>query len=167
MRRIPAVLLLLASPLLFAADTFDVKPGLWQIDTTTAMDGMLLPKELLDRMSPEQQQRMAAQMKALTAKGPITHSSKQCVTAEDLKKGFVSQMQNADQHCTFTPTAQTSKHQAGKMACGANGMGEADFQAVSPEQIRGTFTLTMSGGSTKTEFTGKWLSSSCAGADKD
>jgi uncharacterized protein DUF3617 len=167
MRRVPALLLIVASPLLFAADTFDVKPGLWQIETTTAMNGIMLPKEFLDRMTPDQRKRMADQMNALAAKGPIKHNSKQCVTAEDLKKGLFSTMQDSAEHCSFTPTVQTAKHQAGKMTCGASGTGEADFQAITAEQVRGTMTLSVSGGSTKIDIAGKWLATSCAGADED
>ena len=166
MRRASALSLILVSPLLFAADSFDVKTGLWEITVTTATNGMMVPQEMLDKLSPEQRERMTAAMKARAAKGPMSHTSKQCIKAEDLKKGAFGNVEG--QHCTFTPTVQTSKHQAGKMACPApGGTGEADFQALSPEQIRGTITVAMAGGSAKIDMTGRWLSASCAGADED
>jgi hypothetical protein len=157
-------LILLAGPLALAADGFDVKTGLWEMTVATATSGVLIPQETLDRMPPEQRERLLAGLKARAAKGPVPHTSKECVTAEDLKRGAFNRVQ--DQRCVFTPTVQTAKRQAGKMTCPPpGGGGEANFEAVSREQIRGTITITAATGSIKVDMSGKWLGASCAGAD--
>src|SRR5713226_7911176 len=64
----------------------NVKVGLWQITSTTAISGHLpgVPPETLARMTPEQRARYEAAMQKAT-QGQTT-TRKHCVTQKDLDK---------------------------------------------------------------------------------
>jgi hypothetical protein len=159
------VLCACVSPALFAANGLDAKPGLWEVTVSTTPSGITLPPDVLDRMTADQKAKILAGLQARAAKGPINHVSRECITAEDLKKGAFGKAQ--DQRCTFNPTVQTAKRQAGTVTCPPpSGSGEFDFQALSREQMRGTITVKMANATIKVDMTSQWLGASCAAADK-
>src|SRR5215467_16319582 len=90
MKWITGLGLILISSLGWCADKLqppDVKLGLWETTVTSQMSGLPpIPPEALARMTPEQKARMEAAMKARSGH-PTTHTSRHCVTKEQLEKG--------------------------------------------------------------------------------
>ena len=77
-----AILLVTAS-----AEAFDVKTGLWQIDTTRETTGALpIPPAMLNKMTPEQREHFQAAGQA-QMNNPM-HSYQSCLTQKDLDEGF-------------------------------------------------------------------------------
>jgi Protein of unknown function (DUF3617) len=64
-------------------DSLDVNPGAWDMSITTLTSGSLIPPDLLAKMPPEQRAKFEQSMQARSGK-PMTHTSKGCVTQEDL-----------------------------------------------------------------------------------
>src|SRR5687768_1604779 len=70
-----------------AAEKLNVKLGLWEITSETQTRGMPpLPKELLDKLTPEQRRKMEADLKAEQAKGPEKDTDRECITQKDLEQ---------------------------------------------------------------------------------
>ena len=91
--------LLLTTPLLSSAalaadaagDRLDVKVGLWEMTSTLSFGGTPpLPKEVLEKMTPEQQARMKEDWRAQAAQLREPDVSRECITREDLDKPFQS-----------------------------------------------------------------------------
>ena len=90
----------LSMPLLApAADRLNVKLGLWEVTTVTQMNGVLpMPKELMDKLTPEQRAKIAADAKANASQPPEKDTSRECITQKDLDEPFRSA--NAEQCVT-------------------------------------------------------------------
>ena len=65
------------------AESFNAKPGAWEMSITTLTAGTLIPPDVLAKMPPEQRAKFEQSMQARSGK-PMTHTSKGCVTQEDL-----------------------------------------------------------------------------------
>ena len=100
------------------ADGLDVKTGLWEMTYTTEVRGTLMPKAVLDKMTPEQRARFAAAQQKQDAEGPKTSTEKTCVTEQDLREGaFHSGEDKEDSNCKYTPGIRTSTVQEETMVC--------------------------------------------------
>ena len=71
----------------FAADPLNVKTGQWETTVVTKISGQVLPKEMLDKMTPEQRTKLEQAMAARSGGMAKPHVSKNCVTKEELEKG--------------------------------------------------------------------------------
>lgn len=141
-------LLTLAAGAAAGAEPLNIKPGLWNMSTTTALSGSMLPPALLAQMSPEQRARIEASLKQQGAKGHAG-SSKTCVTKEDLARGSVHTDPAADQKdCRYQVASQTATHMETHFQCTGQAAraGEMKFDAVSPEQIKGAIQVTTTHG---------------------
>jgi len=144
-----------------------VNTGLWTTKTVITQSGQAaIPDEVLARMTPEQRAKAQASLQPRLNGQPITRTSQNCLTADELKNGSVF---NPDkEQCTekllnssatsveFTvscqePSMQTSTH--------------LTLTATDPGDVTGTGTTTVTvNGRTmtsNTQFTAKWLSASC------
>ncbi len=160
--------LALASLAASAAEPLNVKPGLWEMSTTTADAGAMIPPALLAQMSPEQRARIEAATKQQSAGGSHTHSSKSCVTKEDLNRGKFEAGKDEDaKNCQYRIVTQTATHMQSSFQCTGDEArsGEMKFEALSPEQIKGAIQVATPNGKVTVELTGHWLAASCAGAD--
>src|ERR1700749_2586712 len=100
-------LLLLPPVLGAAADKLNVKLGLWEITTVSETSGTPpLPKDLLERMTPEQRQQFDAAIGAQA--GGRTDVRKACITAKDLEHPFGA---NDDRQCKSTVVSGSSTAQ--------------------------------------------------------
>lgn len=141
-----------------------VRPGLWQMTVqTSGLPG--IPPEALARMTPQQKARIQAQMAA--ANGPRTF--RQCVTAEELRKGWDWNRSSGDR-CTRTVVSSTPAAMAMRIQCtgrNATTTGSIQFAAAGPAAVRGKveFQVTTSGRTTtmKSTMNGQWLGADCAG----
>lgn len=160
-----------AMPMLaLAADTMDAKPGLWEMAMTMQMQGSMIPQSVLDQMPKERRDRVMAQMGALAAAGPKTTTTKSCVTAEDIRKGAFSQMDDEDRrNCKLTITAQSKTLQEGTQVCTGDTprTSHIRMEMVSREQMKGTMETSSPNGKMTVQMNGKWIAATCTGKDAD
>ena len=160
----------LAGSLAWAAEGLNVRTGLWQMTYTMQNAGApTVPKEMMDKLTPEQRARLAAAQGKRANAGPKTWIDKVCVTAKDLKEGaFRADTSDEGNGCTYKMTAQTATLQEGTSSCGGGkGTGQIRIEALSREKMRGRMNMTGPGISSNMQMSGQWLSASCAGADED
>lgn len=163
-------IIVLAGSLAWAAQGLNVRTGLWQMTYTTQDSGApTMPKEVLDKLTPEQRARVAASQQKIPSKGPRTWTEKTCVTAKDLQEGaFRADARDEDQKCSFKMTAQTATLQEGTSSCaGGKGSGQIRIEALSREKVQGRMSMSGPGFTSNMQLSGQWLSASCAGADDE
>jgi hypothetical protein len=156
------VLSLLLASVTVHAEPLDVKTGLWEVTTTTAISGM--PPIDTSKMSPEQKARFEAAMKARQAHGPRSHVSKSCITKERLEREPF-QGKN-DDSCTHTVISSTRAHWEATLQCSKpRRVGKFNVEAVSRERIKGTMQMNASDDkhamAVSMSLDGKWIGSSC------
>ena len=146
----------------FAADPLNVKTGQWETTVVTKVSGQVLPKEMLDKMTPEQRTKLEQAMAARSGGMAKPHVSKNCVTKEELEKGAFDP---PDASCKSTVLERTATHQEVSVECTRNGVtqkGHMTVDAISPEQIKGKMEMLAGEGKVVAEFDGKWLGATCA-----
>ena len=151
-----------------AAEPLNVKLGLWEMSTTAATSGSMIPPVLLAQMSAEQRSRIEAAMKQHSAGGGHTKNSKSCVTKEDLNRGKFEAGKNEDpKNCQYRVVMQTATRMESHFQCTGDAArsGEMKVEALSPEQIKGAIQVSTPNGKVTVELAGHWLAASCAGAD--
>ncbi|HWK75061.1 MAG TPA: DUF3617 domain-containing protein [Povalibacter sp.] len=148
-----------------AAERLNVKLGLWEITTVTQMSGVPpLPKELMDRLTPEQRAKIAAEARANAAQGPDKDTSRECVTQKDLDEPFRS---SNTEHCTTSVVSTTRTSQEMRMVCSGEPKGSGTFKvtAPTPETMSGTIDMKVGEGpdafTVKGNLSGRWLSADC------
>lgn len=159
-------------PLVAQAEPLNVKTGLWETTWTTQTAGMPpLPKELLDKLSPEQRKKMEADLRREQAKGPDTNTDRECITKNDLEKPF--QPDNTKE-CTNTIVVSTRTAQEVRLVCsgGMPGSGTFKVAATNPENLTGSMDLKLGQGAQtmtiKGQFKARWLGNDCGDeADSD
>jgi hypothetical protein len=74
---------------LAAGLAFDVKPGLWDIETSGAASGIpQIPPEMLEKLPPDQRVMATAMLLAVIAQASMPHSMQFCVTPEQVRQGL-------------------------------------------------------------------------------
>ena len=148
---------------LLQAENLDVKLGLWEVTTVTQSNGM--PPMDLSKLTPEQQARVEAMMKQRQSK-PQTTTRKACLHKEDLDKSQFLLDKDNNPSCK-RDVVSTSKTLKIKMACAGNQKGSTDlnFEALSPENVRGTMNMIMGEGpramTVNATFTAHYLAPVC------
>ncbi len=164
-----ACLLTGVAGLALAAEPLNIKPGQWEMSTTTAMSGAMMPPELLARMPPEQRERLEATLKQhAVGAGAHPNTTKTCVTKEDLQRGSVHADKDQDpKNCQNRVVQQTATHMATHFHCTGERArdGEMKMEAVSPEQLKGAIQVTTPHGKVNLTLTGRWLGATCAEKD--
>ncbi len=118
MKKILAVLLLVGSPLIGRADTLDIKTGAWEVTTSTAMAGMMMPKDELSQMPAAQRAKIEEMMRARAGK-VNTHTYSACVTPQDLARGELTAKEKQKKNCTRKVISQTARHFEFEEVCAA------------------------------------------------
>lgn len=131
----------LVATIVSAADNLqplNVKPGLWQVTTTTTIQGMGAPE---------------------------TRSYKSCVTNENAK-GYP--FGDRDNDCKYTVESSTGTHMAVSGICLTQGQKadfKIELNVIDSENVRGTGHLTLAGPQANMhgEYTGtgKWIGATC------
>ncbi len=163
-------LAVLGAVTLWAANTvqpLDVKLGLWETTTVSQVSGMPpISPEMMARMTPEQKAKMEAMMKQRQAQGPQTHTTKKCVTKEDLGKG--GWFDKEDQDCTKTVLTSTSHKLDVKLECtkgGGKQSGTLHIEAMDSGNVKGTMQMSATNGTNtmnvNSTMSSKWLGSAC------
>lgn len=157
---------LLGVPLLaLAADSLDVKLGLWETSIVTDAQGITVPKGVLDKLPPDRRAKVMAEMKKNEGRRTIT--TKSCVTAEDIRKGAFRAEEDKESSCKTTITAQTRSVQEATVVCTGEEprTSHIKIQATDREHMTGTIDNTTEHGKFHMQMSGKWVGASCAGAD--
>jgi len=152
-----------------APERLNVKLGLWEMTSIMRFSGVPpLPKEVLDKMTPQQRAKMAADLKAAAGQEPEEETSSECVTQEDLDKPFKSA--TADD-CTSTIVRTTRNSQEVRLVCTGKTKGSGSFKvnAPTPETMTGALELKAGDGPDafiiKGTIKGRWLGSDCGDED--
>ena len=166
---VAALLLTTLSAAGAGAEKLNVKLGLWEMTSIMRFSGIPpLPKEVTDKMTPEQRAKMAADLKAAAAEEPEPEVSSECITQEDLDKPFESA--NADD-CTQTIVRTTRTTQEIRMVCTDKVKGTGLFRVTTPtpEIMNGTLDLKAGEGpdafTVKGTIKGRWLGPDCGDED--
>ena len=159
-RIIFAVATVTLSPLSHA-EGFDIKTGAWEVTSATAMSGLPIPKDALDKMPPAQLAKMEAVMAARAGK-TNSHTSTTCVTKQDLDRGQL--MKSDDANCTRKVLAQTAGRYEMEETC--TGLDpsttHAKFNAKSAESYTAVIDrMQGQGGKVRVEMTGRWKGAAC------
>lgn len=148
------------------ADSLDVKPCAWDMSITTLTSGSLIPPDLLAKMPPEQRAKIEQSMQARSGK-PMTHTSKECVTQEDLDQDRMlkEQHEDGDLQCTTRVVSKSSRKLVIERTCPAPraSTSQMAMEAKTPETIVGSIDMTRAGsGKVHVDIKGRWLGASCA-----
>lgn len=149
------------------AESFDIKTGAWEVTMSTAMSGMPVPKDTLDKMSPEQRAKMQAAMAARAGKDS-TRTTTTCVTKQDLDRGQI--MKSEDAHCTRKVLAQTaSRYEMDETCTGPEpSKTHTRFDAKSSESYTAVMDRTQGeGGKLHVDMSGRWLGATCKKGSSD
>jgi hypothetical protein len=144
------------------SEPLDVKPGLWEVTTTTAMSGM--PPMDYSGMPPEQRARIEAAMQASQAMSQGVKVRKSCLTREKLAREPFQEKDN--ESCTHTVISSTRTMWQAKLKCTEpKSTGEFKIEALSRERIKGTVQMNASDDqhamAVQVSIAGKWLGSAC------
>jgi Spy/CpxP family protein refolding chaperone len=159
-----AVAFLAAVAAAAAAQSLNVKPGLWEVTATTQTSGR--PPMDLSSLSPEQRAKIEAAMKKQMGEMAKPTVSRECMTREKIDKELFGD-KDLDPSCKRTTIAKTATVQELKVECtGKQKMtGTMRFEAVTPESVKGTVNMVAEGAgqtmNANSTFTAKWLADSC------
>lgn len=154
-----------------AADKLNVKTGLWEIRTESTIGGIPpLPKEVLDKMTPQQRAEMEAAFKHEAAQGPQVDVDRECITQRDLDQPFDSSEAEDCKHAIVTTTRTTQEL---RLTCQGQHKGSGVFRITTPtpETMTGTLDLKLGEGeavmTVKSQLKGRWLGPDCGDEDED
>jgi hypothetical protein len=161
--------LAIALPVL-AADSLQVKTGLWETTTTIQMSGMSIPAEQLARMSGAQRAQMEQMMRSMGNGSTRTNKVKSCVTDKDLKEGAFRDATQDNQHCKYTTVSATARHQEYTFQCSEDGHvsnGRMVLDAADGTHVQGTADVKSGAANVSIKLSSQWLGANCAGAEKN
>ena len=164
------ILFVLLSPIVSrAADTLDIKPGLWDVSTTMQMSG-LPPIPNLDQMSPEQRARIEGAMKNMGG-APRTNTVKSCITKEGIEKEIAKANSNKNSTCAPKLVSSSSSKVELHIECtqekgDMKSSGDVTIERKDSEHFTGTGTMKSAGANgrsmdMKWSMTGAFVSSDC------
>jgi len=160
-----AVAVAVATPVCAFADSFNAKPGAWEMTTTTVTTGMPIPADVLAKMPPEQRAKMEKIMQARAGK-PSTHVAKSCVTQQDLDQDRVIKSDD-DARCTRKIISKSANKIVFEQTCTTPLASTANVlvEANTPESIMASMDMVQgsTGGKVHVDIKGRWLGASCAG----
>ena len=156
------------------AESFNAKPGAWEMSTTNLTSGSLIPPDLLAKMPPEQRAKFEQSMQARSGK-PMTLTSKDCVTQEDLDQNRIIKEEEEKKEdglqCTTKVVSKSSSTLVIERTCPAPRAYTAKMmmEAKTPESIVASIDMTRAeSGKVHMDIKGRWLGVSCAGiTDRD
>jgi hypothetical protein len=152
-----------------APERLNVKLGLWEMTSIMRFSGVPpLPKEVLDKMTPQARAKMIADLKAASQEEPEPETSSECITQDDLDKPF--QSANSDD-CKQTIVRTTRTSQEIRLVCTGKTSGSGTFKVntPTPETMNGTLDLKAGDGPDpfviKGTIKGRWLGADCGDED--
>ncbi len=164
----PAHLVEFATPPAWA-DSFNMKPGAWEITTTVQLSGSRIPPEILAKMPPEQRAK-TEQAERTAALNPKSIVSKECITKEDLDHDRIIKEgeEESESPCPTTIITKSSNKLVLERSCPPpkESVSNILLEAPSPESLVGKFDRIQQGRKIHSEMKGRWLGASCAGIER-
>jgi hypothetical protein len=162
-------LLLLAA--VTSANAFDLKPGLWEMTTTSQSSGAPpIPESMMANLTPQQREQFMAKMQAVMH-NPAPRTYRRCLTRDRVNDPLALNSKDTD-NCTPTVLSKTSSSESVKVVC----TGETPstvmikWQASSPKTASGTYDVSAGGGAQVMNIHGnvsaKWVGSDCSNAEQ-
>ncbi len=154
-----------AAPLCALADSLNAKPGAWEITTTTLVQGMLIPADVLANMPPEQRDKIEKTMQARAGK-PVTRVRQSCITQQNLDEDLFIASDGGQGQCEKKVITKSANKLVLERICPApqNFTMKLSIEAKTPESLAATTDLAQTGGGKiHMDIKGRWLGSSCAG----
>ena len=141
-----ATIVLAALPLAApAAQHLDVKVGEWENSWKSTSGGdptAMMPD--LSKLPPERRAKIEEMMKQRAAAGPMTHSNRHCLKAEDLDKPFAPPRETRNQ-CKHTVVESSATRMVMKGECtlekGGTVKQDIQFTASNRETVSGTMDI--------------------------
>ncbi|MBZ5610838.1 MAG: DUF3617 domain-containing protein [Acidobacteriia bacterium] len=156
---------------IWAADItpLNVKLGQWETTSQSQIAGLPpIPQNVLDKMSPEQRERIESRFKANQA--PRALVTKTCLRKEDVEKAAT--FGDDDKACTRTIVTASSTRQEMRIECTrptGKQTGTIHVEASDSEHVKGVVHMTMLLGdrsmTVNSSFESKWLGSVCTEKD--
>jgi len=166
----------LAISALAYAQTFNVKPGLWETTSQGSMGGMpQMPQVDTSKMTPEQAAMVAAAMgragRSGGAGGPRATTVQKCWTKEEIEKNQFTGKE-LEEGCTEHVVSRTATSVEIKFECtnpDHPATGAIKVTSTDPEHVSGTTAMSITGGrgagmTMNSTFTSKWISADCGSA---
>ncbi|MBK8276673.1 MAG: DUF3617 domain-containing protein [Nitrospira sp.] len=155
------------------AESFNIKPGAWEMSVTTVTSGMKLSPELSAKMAPAQRAHMEQMMKAREGK-PQTRNAQACITKEDLSQDrIIKEMEDEDEdtavQCKVKILSKSSTKLVLDQLCPGPPSATTHFtiEAKSAESFAAVGDRQETGsGKSHIDIKGKWVSASCDGLDE-
>lgn len=166
-KKILAVLFLVGSPLIGRADTLDIKTGAWEVTTSTAMAGMMMPNDELSKMPAAQRAKIEEMMRARAGK-VNTHTLSACVTPQDLARGELTAKEKQKKNCTRKVISQSARHFEFEEVCAAPEPSKmhARFDAPSRESYTASMDMEQNEGKVHVDMRGRWIGPTCKKGDQ-
>lgn len=167
-RTAAVVLFTLALGTSAGAESFNVKPGSWELTVTSMTSGMKLSPEMSAKLTPQQRTQMEQMMKAREGK-PHTATMHSCLTKEDIAQDrIIKEMEDEDDdnavHCKVTVISRSSSKLVLDTKCPAPTPSNTRFtiEAKTPDTIEATGERDQQGsGKSRMTIKGRWVGASC------
>lgn len=157
-------------PLPSLADTFDAKPGAWQMSVSTLLVGNPLPQEALDSMPPEKRAKVEAAMKSRAGKS-VTITQKVCLTQKQLEQDRIVKFGENDTECTRNIVSKSATKLVMEQTCPEPhaSTSHMTIEAQTPETLSASVVRVRGDGKGKVnlDVKGFWLGPDCAGLKDD
>jgi hypothetical protein len=164
------VALVLGTPLRALAESFDVKPGTWQMSLTTLIAGKPIPQEALESMPADKRAMVEEALKKRAGK-PLTISQKTCVSQKDLDQDRILHAVKEDKNCARNILSRSATKLVMEQTCPEPYASTAQMtiEAATPETLTATIDLVRAEakGKIHLDVKGHWLAESCEGAKDD
>lgn len=155
------------------AESFNIKPGAWEMSVTTVTSGMKLSPELSAKMAPAQRTQLEQMMKAREGK-PQTRNAQACITKEDLSQDLIiKEMEDEDEdtavQCKVKVLSKSSTKLVLDQLCPGPPSATTHFtiEAKSAESFAAVGDRRETGsGKSHIEIKGKWLDAGCEGLEE-
>lgn len=165
--------LLFDSPSNALADSFNVKPGAWEMTVTTTTSGMKPLPEPSTNITPAQRSQKEQLMKARDGK-PHRMTFHSCMTKEDLNQDrIIKEMEDEDEdvavQCKIKVLSKSSSKLVLDQLCPGPPSSTTHFtvEAKTPERIVAIGDRNDAGsGKSHLEIKGKWLGTDCDGLEE-
>jgi Protein of unknown function (DUF3617) len=165
-----AVALAAGNPLQTYAESFNAKPGAWQMSMTTLIAGNPIPPEALANMPPEKRAKVEEAMKARAGR-PITITQKTCVSQKDLDQDRIIRSMKDDSNCTRNVLSRSASRMVMEQTCPEPqaSTSQMTIEATTPESLSASIVRVRGDGKGKVliDVKGFWLGPSCAGIKDD
>ena len=150
------------------ADTFNIKPGSWELTVTSVTSGMKLSPEMAAKLTPQQRTQMEQMLKARQGK-PHTTTIHSCLTKNDIAQDrIIKEMEDEDDdgavHCKVTVISKSSSKLILDTKCPAPTASTTHFtiEAKTPDTIEATGEREQQGsGKSRMTIKGRWVGASC------